>query len=341
MLEMETKNIAIAVCLWLAALAARAEPIEVRLATILPKGLSQDFVLTKLAEDWRKASGGTVILKKAPGGQKDGEAGIVRKLESRYYQAALLSATGLSEIDHDVQALQSMPLVFRNWDEVDYVRGKIQNRLKEKLGDRGYVLLFWADAGWVNFFSVEKVTSPAEFKKLKMFSWAGNAEQVEIMKSLGYKPVALETDYIHSGFASHMIESAPLPPGFASGVQIPTVAPYLLDVNWAPVVGAAIIRKDVWDKIPSDLRKKLAALCEKAGEEIRAEGRRFHTETIAALRKGPHTFVHEPTPGELVEWEHLGAEIGPKIRGSLVPADIYDEVQRLLQEYRAGKTPAR
>jgi TRAP-type C4-dicarboxylate transport system substrate-binding protein len=322
------------------ATAVQAETIQVRLATILPKGLAQEVLLTRLAEDWRKASGGTVILKKAPGGQKDGEGGIVKKLESRYYQAAVLSATGLSEVDRDVQALQSMPLVFRDWDEVDYVRGKIQDRLEARLRTRGYVLLFWADAGWVNFFSVRKATTPEEFKKFKMFSWVGDATQVEIMKSLGYKPVALDTDYIHSGFASHMIEAAPLPPGFASGVQIPSVAPHVLAVNWAPVVGAAIIRQDVWEQIPADLRKELARLCEQAGEEIRAEGRRFHDKTLATLAKGPNTHVYTPTPEERIEWEKLGAELGPKVRGSIVPTDIYDEVQRLLKEYRAGKTPA-
>ncbi|HMP82884.1 MAG TPA: TRAP transporter substrate-binding protein DctP [Verrucomicrobiota bacterium] len=334
---MKSKIAALAVCLLAPVLAANAQKTEVRLATILPKGLAQDNIITKLAEDWRKASEGAVTLRKAPGGQKDGEAGIVKKLESRNYQAALLSATGLAQIDNDLQALQGMPLLFQNWDEVDYVRGRIQSELEEKLRARGYVLLFWADAGWVNFFSVQKATSPDDFKKLKMFAWGGNAHQIEIMKSLGYKPVALETDYLHSGFASRMIESAPLPPGFASGMQIPTVAPHMLDLNWSPVVGAAIIRKDVWDAIPADVQAKLAALCQKAGEDMRQEGRRFHDDTVATLRKGPKTQVNTPTAAELAEWRKLGAEIAPKVRGSIIPAGMFDEVQQALKEYRATK----
>lgn len=338
---MKPKLSATIACLLASALLASAQNVEVRLATILPKGLAQDNVLSKLAEDWRKASGGTVTLKKAPGGQKDGEAGIVKKLESRYYQAALLSATGLAQIDNDLQALQGMPLLFQNWDEVDHVRGKIQSQLEEKLRARGYVLLFWADAGWVSFFSVQKATSPDDFKKLKMFAWGGNAHQIDIMKSLGYKPVALETDYLHSGFASRMIESAPLPPGFASGIQIPSVAPHMLDLNWAPVVGAAIIRKDAWDKIPADVQAKLTALCQKAGEDMRSEGRRFHDDTVATLRKGPKTHVNTPNAQELVEWQKLGAEIAPKVRGTIIPAQMFDEVQQALKEYRATKATAK
>ena len=322
----------------LLALSLRAETVEVKLATILPRGLGQDIILRKLAEDWQKASSGAVNLKIAPGGQKDGEAGIVKKLNSRNYQAALLSAVGLTEIEKDVSALQAMPLAFRSWEEVDFVREQIRGKLEDKLRAKGFVVLFWADAGWVNFFSMEKATTPAEFKKMNIFSWAGEAEQVEIMKALGYRPVALETDNIHSSLASGMIQAAPLAPVFAIAVQIPTVASHVLDVNWCPIVGAGIVRKDIWEQVPPEVRKKLQALCDKAGTDIRAEGRRFHDEALATLRKGPKTHVYTPTPEERAQWEALGVELGPRIRGKLVPRPIYDEVLRLLKEFRAVKT---
>ena len=311
------------------------QPVDVRLATVLPHGLAQEAVLKKLEQDWRKASGETVILRQAPGGQKDGEAGIVKKLRSGNYQAAMLSVVGLSEIEPDVSVLQEMPLAFRNWAEVDFVREKIRGRLEEKLLARGFVVLFWADSGWVNFFSVKEARTPEEFKRMKLFAWAGDNKQVEIMKSLGYRPVALETDNIHSGFATGMIQAAPLPPAFALGVQVPTVAGHVLEVNWAPIVGAAIIRKDAWDKIPAGLQPKLQALCETAGADIRAEGRRFHEDAVRTLRRGPRTSVHDPTAAERAQWESLARELGPKVRGNMVPAAIYDQVQGLLQEFRA------
>lgn len=335
---MKARNYLWATSLLLLALPLRAETLEVKLATILPRGVGQDFIVRKLAEDWRKESGGAVTLKMAPGAQKDGEAGIVKKLNSKNYQAALLSAVGLSEIEKDVSALQMMPLEFRNWDEVDFVREKIHGKLDNKLRAKGFVVLFWVDAGWVNFFSREKATTPAEFKKLPMFAWAGSTEQVALMKSLGYRPIALETDNIHSSFASGMIASAPLAPVFAMAVQIPTVAPHLLDVNWSPIVGAGIIRKDVWERISPELQAKLQLLCDKAALDLRAEGRRFHDEALVTLRKGPKTHVHTPTPEERTQWEALAVELEPKIRGKLVPDQIYDEVQQLLKEFRAGKT---
>ena len=45
----------------------------------------------------------------------------------------------------DAAALQVMPLVFQDWDEVDFVREKISRQIAEKLKAKGYVILFWAD----------------------------------------------------------------------------------------------------------------------------------------------------------------------------------------------------
>jgi TRAP-type C4-dicarboxylate transport system substrate-binding protein len=261
-------------------------------------------------------------------------------LRSDNYQAALLSATGLSEIEPELAALQLMPLVFQTWDEVDFVREKLRSRLEERLLAKGFVVLFWADMGWVNFFTTKKITTPAELRRLKLFAWAGDNKQVQIMKSLGYQPVPLETDYILASFSSGMVDAAPVPPAFALGTQVQNLAGHVLEVNWAPIVGAAVIRKAVWDRIPPEWQPVLQSHCETAGRDIRREGRRFHDDSLNTLRKGPKTQVHSPTPDEQKQWDQLADELAPKIRGNLVPATIYDEVQRLLKEYRADRRKA-
>ncbi len=319
---------------------ARAQPLEIRYASILPRGVGQDFVLTKLEQDWRKATGGAVILHRSPGGQKEGEAGIVRKLRSGNYQAALVSVIGLSEIEPAVAALQKIPLAFQTWTEVDYVREKLRGQFEDRLAARGFMVLFWGDAGWVNLFSVRQATTPAELKRMKLFAWSGDEPQIAAMKSLGYQPIALETDYVLSSLASGMIDAAPLPPTFALGMQIPTVATYLLELNWAPIVGAFIVRRDAWEEVPAELQAKLRPLCASAGTEIRAEGRRFHDDAISTLRKNPKMHVVPLTPEEKTEWQAFARQLGPKIRGTMVPADIYDQVQQLLQDYHSSQPAA-
>ena len=59
-------------------------------------------------------------------------------------------------------------------------------------------------------------------------------------------------------------------------------------------------------------------------------------ESVAAMKKRGLK-VHELTPAAEAAWRQIAEGAYPKIRGSIVPADMFDEVQRLLAEYRAEK----
>jgi TRAP-type C4-dicarboxylate transport system substrate-binding protein len=158
------------------------------------------------------------------------------------------------------------------------------------------------------------------------------------MKAIGYQPIALETDHLHTSLAAGMIDAAPVTPIFALGAQVHTVAPHMLELNWVPIVGAIIVRSEVWASIPAPVRAKLQALHEEAGRQLRDEGRRFHDEAVKTLRRGPKTQVHSPSPAQRLEWQKLAEELGPQVRDRIVPAATYDRVQALLAEYRAGKS---
>ena len=67
----------------------------------------------------------------------------------------------------------------------------------------------------------------------------------------------------------------------------------------------------------------------------------IHDEALVTLRKGPKTYLHTLTPAERAQWDAFGVELGPKVRGHLVPAQIYDEVQQLLREFRTTRTASK
>jgi hypothetical protein len=46
--------------------------------------------------------------------------------------------------------------------------------------------------------------------------------------------------------------------------------------------------------------------------------------------------VHPVPPEVEAEWRKLGEEVQTRIRGKIVPADLFDEVQRVLKEYRSS-----
>lgn len=313
---------------------AFAAPTIIRLGTLLPSGTAQHQSLQALAEEWRKLSDGSLKLVLYPDGRLGGESEMVKKMRIKQLNACVLTAVGLSEIDQGIAGLQVIPLAFRTWEEVDYVREKIRPRLEERLRAKGFEVLFWGDAGWVHFFSKAPVIRPDDFKKMKLFTWTGDVRQADLMKSIGYRPVPLETTDILLGLNTDMINVVPVPPLIALAGQLYGPAPHMLDLNWSPIVGAAVIRRDVWDKIPPELQAKLRAAGEITGAKIRTQSREESEKSIAAMQTRGLK-IHPVPPEAQEEWRQLGTMVHSRIRGTTVPEDIFDDVMRLLAEYRS------
>jgi TRAP-type C4-dicarboxylate transport system substrate-binding protein len=258
---------------------------------------------------------------------------MVRRMRVRQLNAALLSVVGLNEIDDSITALQKMPLVFRSWGEVDYVREKLRPAVEKRFLEKGFVVLCWGDAGWVRFFSKEPVTHPAELRRQKLFAWAGDSAQADIMKSMGYHPVVLEVADILPGLQTGMVSAVPSTPFWALTLQFYTQANHMLDLNWAPLVGAVVVTRKAWDAMTPAGQKALREAGEKAGSELRALSRREDEQAVQAMVKRGLK-VQPVTPQIEAEWREVAAQFYPLIRGRLVPAEQFDEVQRLLAQYR-------
>lgn len=307
-----------------------------RIGTLAPKNSLYYRQLVEVAEAWKNASGGNAKYTVFADGSQGGETELARRMRIGQLQGALLSVVGLTEIEPSINALQSMPLLFRSWEEVDYVREKIRPGMEKKFLNKGFIVLAWGDAGWVRFFSKEPAFRPEDYKKMKFFSWGGEPEQQEIMKSLGYTPVPLETSDILPSIQTGMISVVPSTPYFAMASQIYNTANNMLEINWAPVVGALVITKKAWDEMTPTTQEAVRVAGEKAGEQLRIKARLEVEEAVEAMKKRG-LVINKPSAEQMKEWNNLAQSLYPKIRGTMVPAETFDEVFKYLNEFRASK----
>jgi TRAP-type C4-dicarboxylate transport system substrate-binding protein len=312
---------------------ALAADKQLRIGTLVPKNSLYHRQLMELGEVWRTAQGGNSRYLVYPDGSQGGEAEMVRRMRIGQLQGALMSVVGLREIEVSVAAMQNMPMLFRSWEEVDYVREKIRPVMEKKFFDKGFVVLAWGDAGWVRFFSKEPAFRPDDFKRMKFFAWGSETEQQDIMKSLGYTPVPLETGDILPAIQTGMISVVPSTPYFALAGQIYNTAPNMLEINWAPIVGALVITRKAWDDMSPEVQAAMRAASDKAGVNLRAQARLEVDEAVAAMKKRG-LVVNKPNAEQMREWNDLADKLYPRIRGSMVPADTFDEVMRHLKAYR-------
>lgn len=336
--HMPTSLIATLVLLFSVLFSGTAWPADkqLRIGTVAPKNSLYHRQLMELGEVWRTAQGGTAKYLVYPDGSQGGEAELARRMRIGQLQGALLSVVGLREIEPSISALQNLPLLFKNWEEVDYVREKMRPAIEKKFLDKGFVVLAWGDAGWVRFFSKEAATRPDDYKKMKFFAWGAESEQQDIMKSLGYTPVPLETSDILPAIQTGMINVVPSTPYFALASQVYTMAPNMLEINWAPIVGAFVVTKKAWDEMAPAVQVALRAASDKAGVQLRTQARQEVVEAVDAMSKRG-LVINRPNPAQMREWNELAEKLYPRIRGAMVPADTFDEVFFHLKAFRASQ----
>lgn len=326
----------IATLAFLAAGAALAEAPAIKVATIAPKGSIYHRALQEMGEAYRRASGPQARFLVYTDSIQGTEADTVRRMRVGQLDASMLTVVGLTEIDASVAALQYMPMMFRSWEELDYVREKLRPELEGKLAAKGFAVLIWGEGGWVQFFTKEPIVHPEEFKRARIFAWSGDRIQPAVMKSLGYHPVSIPIADILPGLETGMLDTVPVAPLWALVGQFDRVTHYMVRINWVPIVGATVMRRQTLDAMSPAAREALLAAARKATGELRAHRTVQDEESIRAM-EARGLKVQTLTPELEQAWRAVAERSWPYVRGTMVPAETFDHVRALLADYRGGR----
>ena len=301
--------------------------VTVKMATLAPNGSPWHEILKEMAIEWSQLSNGSVTLRIYPGGVAGDEGDMVRKMRIGQLHAAALTTSGLAKITPDVNAL-AIPLAIDSWETLNRVRDSLAPRLEQTLEEQGFVVLNWGDAGWVRFFVPESSPDVETVRKAKLFTWAGDDKSIELWKKAGFNVVPLAATDILPGLQSGMINAYNSSTMLALASQWFPFTPYMIDLPWAPLVGATIINKRSWDKIPDDLKLQLKESAVSTGEQLQGEIRKLEEQALQEMVKRGLTVI-TPDEEQLEEWKRIIYEAYPKIRGDYIPADLFDEALRV------------
>lgn len=308
------------------------QQIEVRLASIVPRDSNWHHILSEMGRQWEEASAGKVRVRIIAGVQRD-EPELIRQLRIGLIHSAAVSTVGLGSIDQATQALH-IPLAFASQEEMNYVLDRLAPRLELILEGKGYIVLNWVEVGWVYFFTKRPVARPDDLRRLKLFVWNTDAKAPELWKAAGFHPIPLAPTDILPSLQTGMIDAVTAPPVFHLANQWFALTPYMTDMPWAPLSGATIISKSTWEKIPPEVRPRLKEIARETGKQLRGEIRRMEEEAIRIMAQRGLEVVRVPTEARQ-EWQRLVEAQYPLIRRELIPAEDFDEVIRLRNEYRA------
>jgi TRAP-type transport system periplasmic protein len=314
--------------------AARADDkIVVKLATLAPEGTTWYNGLRQMGDRWAEISDGRVELKIYAGGVAGNEGAQVRKMRIGQLHAAALSNLGLMDIDPAPQ-VTNMPMLIESYEELDYVMERISPDLEARLRNQGFVVLNWGEAGWVYFFTKAPMRTPEDASKIKVFAWEGDPAAVEGFRQAGFNPVVIPSVDMIPSLQSGLIDGFPNTPLYALSAQWFALAPNMLDVPWAPLLGATVMTTDMWNQIPVEYHEPFLQVAREIGEDLKEEIRRQDRKAVTVMQKYGLTVV-EVDEATKQRWREVARSVYPTVRTEMVPTDVFDRTVGLVEEYRA------
>lgn len=315
----------------LAAPAFAAKPKYVlKIGSLAPAGSTWVKSFEKTNREISKATNGEVVMKIYAGGVMGDESAMVRKMRTGQLDGGALTSVGLGDVNPELLVLQ-LPLTFRNYEELDYVRDQMSPTFKKLLEDKGFVLLHWGDVGFDYIFSSTAIAKPEDFKKTKMWVWDLDPISKAVMEVSGVNGVLLGVPDVLPSLQTGVIDAFSNSPYGAVALQWYTKAKFVTDLKIAMVIGGFVLSKKSWDTIPAEHQKAILEIAEKNGKDLLSAIRK---DNQAAIRTINGAGIKSVQAEDMPSWLAMAKKTREVLSGTLFPKALVDEVSKHLADYR-------
>jgi TRAP-type C4-dicarboxylate transport system substrate-binding protein len=330
--------------LWTAALLAwaasglQAEPVVVKVALVTPEGSAWTRALREMAQDVGRRTGGDVRFMIYPGGVSGDEMDVLRKMRVNRIQAAGLSGVGLGVVLPAIRILEA-PLLFRDYAEIDRVKEILFDDFAAGFEKSGFVLLGFAEGGFVYFFSKNDLSSPEGLKTVKMWAWKGDPVARVFLETFDVNPIPLHVADVNTGLETGMINAFYAPPLAAVAFQWHTKIDYFLDYPMVNSTGALLMRKQTFDRLSPENQAVLKSSAKKYCHQLVEISRHQNREALEAMIAAGIVRV-PPSEEQVRRFGENAEKTYAKHVPSLYSQALLDRVRQILATQRSGKQPA-
>ncbi|MCP4216469.1 MAG: C4-dicarboxylate ABC transporter substrate-binding protein [bacterium] len=312
-----------------------AQAVTVKIGSLAPARSPWHKAIKKLGMEWKKITGGKVVIKIFPGGIAGSEEDVIRKIRIGTLGGGALSNMGLTHITPDVYVL-NIPLLIQSDQELDYVLQKMRTRFEKEIEAKGFKMIVWSMSGWVNFFTKHPVISPDDLKKHKISFVTGEPIMENAWKKCGFHVVSHHLKDLMMALQGGMSDAFFLSPLLAASGQYFALVPNMCSLKIAPVVGGVVISQRVWKRVPAQYKEAMMKAAERISEKLYRQTRELEKETIAEMKK--HGLkVREVPEAMLPQWKAASDESTDELVDKLFSKEIYDIVKKHLDQFRKRK----
>lgn len=311
-----------------------------KIATLMPEGSGFVTQMRRAGNHIQRRTDGRVKLKFYPGGVMGSDKTVMRKMRVGQLHGAAFTSGPLASVYPDIE-LYSLPLLFRDYAEVDYVRERIDEKLKAGLAQVGFTVLSISEGGFAYLLSRTALRKVEDLPKAKVWIPEDDIMSQIALETAGVSPIPLPITDVYTALQTGLIDTVAAPPMGAIAFQWHTKVRYMTNVPLMYLIGIVSIDSKTFNKLrPEDqaiVREEIAS----ASERLDAEARRGNANAVEALKNQGIEFVLASSEEEVERWHDISARAIERLRGmNRYSEKLLDEMIEHLEVYRAQKRAA-
>lgn len=327
----------------LLALAALVLPLTAqakvfKIATISPDGSSWMVAMKSAASEVEKRTEGRVQFKFYPGGVMGNDQTVFRKMRAGQLQGTAAPGGSLARNYKD-GTVYNLPLLFRDFDEVDSVRAKLDDTIVKGLEDGGMVTFGLAEGGMAYVMSKQPIRSVEDLRRSKVWAPSDDEAALTAIQAFGINPVSLSIGDVLTALQSNMIDTVATSPIGAIALQWHTQVKYVTNVPLLYFYAVLAVDKKAFNTIAANDQTVVREVMTKAFADIDKGNRKDNLAAMEALQKQGLQLV-DPDSQQLLEWQQQGASArAGMVSAGHVSKPLASQVElQLMQRRSNGKT---
>lgn len=303
----------------------------VKFASLAPDGSTWTEMLKKLDVQISKEKP-NISFKIFPGGISGDEFDVIRKLRLGKLHSAGFTGVGLGQILPAVRILD-LPMLFNNYEEIDYISEKLRPYFEEEFLKKGFILLGWAEIGFVNLFTVKEYSNLEAMRGIKMWVWDGDPLAKAMFKELNIAPYPLAITDVFTSLQTGLIEAVYVSPLAAIAMQWFTKTKYMLTLKLTNSNGAILMTKEKFNSFNKVEQAYLKAKFLQFSKDLNSASRRDNEKAYETLKKNNIKFI-DLNATELKIFENSSVSLWNKMSNELYPRELLSKVLNYRKEFR-------